>query len=353
MNFFSQETLDAAKELTVSFRNRGLIWHSPDQVKDLCHVCGRSGCSPSQCSPRTAKRNSPQLDKLYSRFKTGPQRGRSNNNTQRSSSRSRFRSRPRNSRSDQAKTGTNYDNTRRTPIRSSPSTAQSKPSGSLNQPIQPIGRPALTPSPAQPAVTITPEEVAALRQQILDLSSTIRSMDERIDWFSAQLESHEYRIAELEQTVFPDTAPDRTYESYDNFQESRPPHHDAQDLYNWDDADKVSMHAHKLPPSQSMIMQISPDTSFSHDGPTNVLSSRHLPFPSSTVLQPRRVPESPQPIDFNKELLDLTSTQQVIHGQVGSILKKLDSLSPSVTTEPPNNTNTSTSSSDGRPSAGW
>ncbi|PKY61471.1 hypothetical protein RhiirA4_486501 [Rhizophagus irregularis] len=109
MNFFSQETLDAAKELTVSFRNRGLTWHSPDQVKNLCHVCGRCGCSPSQCSPRPAKKTSTQLDKLYSRFKAGPQRGRTSNHFRRSSSRSRSRSR--NTRSDPYKKGSNNEST--------------------------------------------------------------------------------------------------------------------------------------------------------------------------------------------------------------------------------------------------
>ncbi|PKC01452.1 hypothetical protein RhiirA5_381717 [Rhizophagus irregularis] len=40
MNFFSQETLDSALELTVSFKNRGLTWHSSNDVKNLCHMCG-------------------------------------------------------------------------------------------------------------------------------------------------------------------------------------------------------------------------------------------------------------------------------------------------------------------------
>lgn len=48
-------------------------------------------------------------------------------------------------------------------------------------------------------MTLTSEDVAILKQQILDLSATVRSLDERVEWFSAQLESHEYRIAELEQ----------------------------------------------------------------------------------------------------------------------------------------------------------
>ena len=75
-------------------------------------------------------------------------------------------------------------------------------------------------------------------------------------------------------------------------------------------------------------MQISPDTSFSQDGPANVISSRHVPFPTSTVLQPRRTQNTSQPIDYNKELSDITSTQQIIHQQLSSIVSKLDSISP-------------------------
>jgi hypothetical protein len=75
-------------------------------------------------------------------------------------------------------------------------------------------------------------------------------------------------------------------------------------------------------------MNISPDTSFSHDGPANVLTTRHVPFPTSAVLQPRRLHDSSQPINFNKELIDITSTQQLIHEQLGSILTKLDGISP-------------------------
>ncbi|PKK66938.1 hypothetical protein RhiirC2_13964 [Rhizophagus irregularis] len=40
LNFASFESLEAAKELTIAFRNKGLTWHSPDEAKNLCHVCG-------------------------------------------------------------------------------------------------------------------------------------------------------------------------------------------------------------------------------------------------------------------------------------------------------------------------
>ncbi|PKY56868.1 hypothetical protein RhiirA4_477470 [Rhizophagus irregularis] len=351
MNFFSQKTLDAAKELTVSFRNRGLTWHSPDQVRNLCHVCGHLGCSPSQCSPRPAKKTSTQLDKLYSRFKAGPQRGRTSDHSRRSSSRSRSHSR--NTRSDHQKTGF-HNGAHQPKTRSSESASSSKSAdSSSSQHKQPIGRPIVTSSSTQSRPTITPEEVAALRQQILELSTTVCSLDDRIEWFSAQLESHEYRIAELENTVYPDNNPNSIYENFDTYQENQYQRQGSDDMYNWDNADKTPAHEHKILPSGSLIMQISPDTSFSHDGPANVLSTKHVLLPTSEVLQPRRLQDFSQPINFNKELNDLTSTQQLIHGQLGSILTKLDGMSsPPSVTEPATDDNTY-SNPDGQQSGGW
>ncbi|EXX62751.1 hypothetical protein RirG_158840 [Rhizophagus irregularis DAOM 197198w] len=40
LNFSSFESLKAAKELTIAFRNKGLSWHSPNEAKNLCHVYG-------------------------------------------------------------------------------------------------------------------------------------------------------------------------------------------------------------------------------------------------------------------------------------------------------------------------
>jgi hypothetical protein len=224
-----------------------------------------------------------------------------------------------------------------------------------SQQQQPIGRPIVTPPAPLPGNSITPEEVAALRQQILDLSATIRSMDERIDWFSAQLESHEYRIVELENTVYPDNNPQSSYENFETYQGHHDVHQDSNELYNWDDVDKNAAHTTKLPAPRSLIMQSSPDTSFSQDGPANVLSSRHVAFPTPDVLQPRRPQATSQPIDFHKELNSLTSTQELIHGQLGSILTKLDGISSS---SPPSNTESETINytippTDGQHSGGW
>ncbi|PKY60690.1 hypothetical protein RhiirA4_484664, partial [Rhizophagus irregularis] len=287
-------TLDAAKELTVSFRSRGLTWHSPDEVKNLCHVCGRHA---------------------------GPQRGRTSDPSRRSSSHSRSRSR--NTRPNTQKTGPNSNGTRQSGSRPPASTSSSKPVQSRDQQSQPIGRPIVTSPAHQAGLTITPEEVAALRQQILELFTTIQ----------------------LENTVYPDASPHSSYENFESYQENQEGRQDSDELYNWDDADKV---ATKLPPRRSNIMQISPDTSFSHDTPANVLSSRHVPFPTPEVLQPRRPQTVSQPINFHKELDNLTSTQELIHGKLGSIMSKLDGLSPSTSDTGPKIVNHPNSTSDGR-----
>ncbi|PKB94484.1 hypothetical protein RhiirA5_386627, partial [Rhizophagus irregularis] len=75
LNFSLFDTLEAAKELSVAFRGKGLTWHPPNEAHTLCHVCGRSGCSPSVCNPRLAHKVDDHLNKLYSRFNAGPRRG--------------------------------------------------------------------------------------------------------------------------------------------------------------------------------------------------------------------------------------------------------------------------------------
>ncbi|PKC51484.1 hypothetical protein RhiirA1_483644 [Rhizophagus irregularis] len=68
LNFSSFDTLEAAKELSVAFCGKGLTWHPPNEAHTLCHVCGRSGCSPSVCNPHPTRKVDDRLNKLYSRF---------------------------------------------------------------------------------------------------------------------------------------------------------------------------------------------------------------------------------------------------------------------------------------------
>ncbi|PKK57571.1 hypothetical protein RhiirC2_797787 [Rhizophagus irregularis] len=75
LNFSSFDTLEAAKEMTVAFHGKGLMWHPPNEAHTLCHVCGRPGCSPSICNPRPTQKVDDRLDKLYSCFNAGSRHG--------------------------------------------------------------------------------------------------------------------------------------------------------------------------------------------------------------------------------------------------------------------------------------
>ncbi|PKB96220.1 hypothetical protein RhiirA5_435218 [Rhizophagus irregularis] len=71
LNFASFESLEAAKELTIAFRNKGLTWHSPDEAKNLCHVCGRHGCSPSPIARTSHSEASPSQRKSHANAQLG------------------------------------------------------------------------------------------------------------------------------------------------------------------------------------------------------------------------------------------------------------------------------------------
>ncbi|POG63621.1 hypothetical protein GLOIN_2v1783829 [Rhizophagus irregularis DAOM 181602=DAOM 197198] len=126
------------------------------------------------------------------------------------------------------------------------------------------GQPVISP-PSQQGSSILPEDVAALRQQILDLSIMIRDLDARVDWFSTQLVDHSFRIEKLEAAY----QPDLWYESHE-------------DMNNWDNPSSAP------PPEQqsslpNVLMHLSPDTSFSYDENSTILPFRHQdPIPADS-----------------------------------------------------------------------
>ncbi|PKK40879.1 hypothetical protein RhiirC2_764757, partial [Rhizophagus irregularis] len=61
--------------MTVAFRGKGLTWHPPNEAQNLCHICGRPGCSPSLCNLCTTQKVDDRFNKLYSHFNAGPRRG--------------------------------------------------------------------------------------------------------------------------------------------------------------------------------------------------------------------------------------------------------------------------------------
>ncbi|PKK76346.1 hypothetical protein RhiirC2_772633 [Rhizophagus irregularis] len=80
LNFSSFDTFEAAKELSVAFCNKCLTWHLPNEVHTLCHVCGRSGCVPSDSCQSRDKSTSRLRLRSTSRSRNNSSSSRSNNN---------------------------------------------------------------------------------------------------------------------------------------------------------------------------------------------------------------------------------------------------------------------------------
>ncbi|EXX60123.1 hypothetical protein GLOIN_2v1785090 [Rhizophagus irregularis DAOM 181602=DAOM 197198] len=218
LNFSSFDTLEAAKEMTVAFRGKGLTWHPPNEAHTLCHVCGHSGCSPSVCSPRPTRKVDDRLNKLYSRFNAGPRRGRQDsrqsrdNSNSRSRSRSNSRSRNNNSSSSRSNNSNNNSNTSRpnTP-RSSNRTnnnnnnpRNNENSSGLTQPPHkphPIISTTPTSSSENPAPTLPQHIIDELKAQIKEIANTLHTLEETVSWMNDTLTSHEYRLSELESAM--------------------------------------------------------------------------------------------------------------------------------------------------------
>ncbi|CAB4421434.1 unnamed protein product [Rhizophagus irregularis] len=227
-NFSSFENLEAAKELTVAFRGKGLSWHAPNEARELCHVCGRHGCSPSKCSPRPAKKTNDRLNKLYTRFKAGPMRGRSDSRQARSSSGSRSRSRS-NSRSRGHRPSGNTNNTTQSGPSSSaakgparfPHRQQTRPQNrdkakDINRQDSSSNPGSTPPSSSQNVSLIPPDVIKEIRAQILTISQQLRSLDERVEALEYSVTDHNYRIGELESMMnFDDVSPHRDEPSYE------------------------------------------------------------------------------------------------------------------------------------------
>ncbi|GET52556.1 reverse transcriptase family protein [Rhizophagus irregularis DAOM 181602=DAOM 197198] len=241
LNFSSFESLEAAKEMTVAFRGKGLTWHPPNEVHTLCHVCGRSGCSPSTWpSGFTTITNN-------------------NSNT----------SRPNTPRSSN-RTNNNNNNPR--------NNENSRPAQPSHKP-----HPIISTTPASssndPAPTLPQHIIDELKAQIKEIANTLHTLEETVSWMNDTITSHEYRLSELESAM-----------NYDNPGDSDlyPPRDDYENQdhsYNngWDD---VSTHdtnsGFNLPPhTSSSLMDVSPDASFSALDPSSVLSRRHVPLPVS------------------------------------------------------------------------
>ncbi|PKC02670.1 hypothetical protein RhiirA5_424897 [Rhizophagus irregularis] len=342
LNFSSFESLEAAKEMTVAFRGKGLTWHPPNEAQILCHVCERPGCSPSVCNLRPTRKVDDRLNKLYSRFNAGPRRGRQDsrqsrdNSTSRSRSRSNSRSRNNNSSSPRSNNNNNNNNNTNT---SRPNTSRSSnrsnnnnnlqnngnSSGPTQSPDQPHPISSTPTSPSDsPAHTLPQHVIDELKAQIKEIATTLKSLDETVSWMQDTITNHDYRISELESMM-----------NYDNNNpgdsDLYPPHndHDNHSYDNgWDDIQANDTNSgFNLPPHTSpSLMDTSPDASFSTLDPNSVLSRRHVPLPNS---RPTIIAPDANSSRLQSEIFNVTNTQKNLSAQLGSIMEKLDSFSPS------------------------
>ncbi|CAB4423688.1 unnamed protein product [Rhizophagus irregularis] len=333
-NFSSFENLEAAKELTVAFRGKGLSWHSPNEARELCHVCVRHGCSPSKCSPRPAKKTNDRLNKLYTRFNAGPKRGRSDLRQARSSSGSRSRSRS-NSRSRGRRPSDHSNNT----AQSGPSSSAAKGPANFShrQQTRPqnkdktkdtnrqdsISNPgSASPSSSQTITSIPPDVIKEIREQILTISQQLRSLDERVEALEYSITDHTYRIEELEAMMnFNDPSPPRDESSY------QPEPYTQQDC-GWDNEPYQNGNINSFSPlpiqqgASPSLMDESPDASFSALDPRSVLLRRHAKLPERP-----NYANPPNDMHIRQEILSVSTTHKEITNQLGQVLAKLDSFS--------------------------
>ncbi|GET59513.1 hypothetical protein GLOIN_2v1785090 [Rhizophagus irregularis DAOM 181602=DAOM 197198] len=350
LNFSSFESLEAAKKMTVAFRGKGLTWHPPNEAHTLCHICGRSGCSPSVCSLRPTRKVDDRLNKLYSRFNAGPRRGRQDSRQSRDNSNSRsgtmifcggiksrsnFRSRNNNSSSSRSnnsnnKSNTFRPNTPRSSNRTNNNNNNPRNNGNSSGPTQPLHRPhpiiSTTPtfSSDNPAPTLPQHIIDELNAQIKEIANTLYTLEETVSWMNDTITAHEYRLSELESMM--------NYDAPDDSQLYSPPndHDQYNHSYNngWDDAPTHDMNSgFNLPPhTSSSLMDVSPDASFSALDPSSILSKRHVPLP---VSRPTNITPDVNTFRLQSEIFNVTTTQKNLSAQLGSIMEKLDSFSPS------------------------
>ncbi|CAB4423684.1 unnamed protein product [Rhizophagus irregularis] len=335
-NFSSFENLEAAKELTVAFRGKGLSWHSHNEARELCHVCGRHGCSPSKCSPRPAKKTNDRLNKLYTRFNAGPKRGRSDSRQARSSSGSRSRSRS-NSRSRGHRPSGNTNNT--TQSGASSSAGKGPASSSHRQQTRPQNKDkakdinrqdsssnpgSTSPSSSQNKTSIPPDVIKEIREHILTISQQLRSLDEKVEALEYSITDHSYRIGELESLMnYDDPSPHRDESSYQ-------PEPYMQQGCGWDNEPYQDGNDNSFSPIQQgvspSLMDESPDASFSALDPRFVLSRRHAKLPERL-----NYANPPNDMHIRQEILSVSTTHKEITNQLGQVLAKLDSFSSSDT----------------------
>ncbi|PKB94411.1 hypothetical protein RhiirA5_386670, partial [Rhizophagus irregularis] len=221
--------------MTVAFRGKGLTWHSLNEAHTLCHVCGCPDYFPFVCNLRSTRKVNDRLNKLYSRFNAGPQRGHQDLHLSRDKSNSRSRS--------------------RSNSRSRNNSSSSRPTNSNNN----INN-------SRPDTSCRTYQT---NNNNINNSVTMNLLPDTITL-------HKYRLSELESMMGYDTPEDsdlypsreeNEYHSYNN-------EWDDKSAYNTNSQSNLSPH------TSSSLMDTFPDAFFSTLDPSSVLSSRHVPLPT-------------------------------------------------------------------------
>ncbi|PKY30836.1 hypothetical protein RhiirB3_448131 [Rhizophagus irregularis] len=277
LNFSSFDTLEAAKELFVAFCGKGLTWHPPNEAHTLCHVCGRSGCSPSVCNPcptrkvddRLNKHRDPPLDPVI--------------------------------------------------IRPHPD-----PTITIIILILPVPISTSTTPSNNPNCTLSQHIIDKLKAQIEKIANTFNTLEETVSWMNDTITAH----------LISDRL-DESMMNYDNPGDSDlyPPHdnHENQNhSYDngWDDAPTQDTNSEfNLPPHTfPSLIDTSPDASFSALDSNSVLSRRHVPLPNS---RPTIITSDTTASRLQLEISSVTNVQKNLSVQLGSIMEKLDFFFPS------------------------
>ncbi|GET52657.1 hypothetical protein GLOIN_2v1770668 [Rhizophagus irregularis DAOM 181602=DAOM 197198] len=284
LNFSSFDTLEAAKELFMAFCGKGLTWHPPNEAHTLCHVCGRSGCSPSVCNPCPTRKVDDRLNKLYSRF--------------------------------------NAD--RDPPLDPVIIRPHPDPTITIIILILPVPISTSTTPSNNPNCTLSQHIIDKLKAQIEKIANTFNTLEETVSWMNDTITAHEYRLSELESMMNYDNPGDSDlYPPHDN-------HENQNHSYDngWDDAPTQDTNSEfNLPPHTfPSLIDTSPDASFSALDSNSVLSRRHVPLPNS---RPTIITSDTTASRLQLEISSVTNVQKNLSVQLGSIMEKLDFFFPS------------------------
>ncbi|PKY58254.1 hypothetical protein RhiirA4_429577 [Rhizophagus irregularis] len=268
-NFASFENLEAAKELTITFRGKGLSWHSPNEARELCHNDRSSSGSRSRSRSDSRSRGRNSSDRVNNTTQSGP-----SSSAARGSVNSSRRQPTRPHNKDKVKDVNQQDS--------------SSNSGST------------PPSSSQKTSSIPPEIIKEIREQILAISQQLRSLDERVEALEYSITDHTYRIGELEAMMnYDDSSPHNAESSY------QPESYTHQGC-GWDNEPYHNENNNSFSPIQQgsnpSIMDESPDASFSALDPKSVLARRHAHLPVRMDLG-----NSPNDAQLRQEILSFCS----------------------------------------------